>query len=95
MKRVCVLMCFGMSVLSFSLGSLSWAQQDLVPDKHMPDWLAGVSAWNPLTLTVDAWRGTLLLGQSPSLFDELLPLLVFACFACSAAVAAMKQVARV
>ena len=28
MKRVCVLMCFGMSVLSFSLGSLSWAQQD-------------------------------------------------------------------
>ncbi len=67
----------------------------LVPDKHMPDWLAGVSAWNPLTLTVDAWRGTLLLGHSPSLFDELLPLLVFACFACGAAVVAMKQVARV
>lgn len=34
----------------------------LVPTKQMPDWLAGVAAWNPLTLTVDALRAALLPG---------------------------------
>ena len=32
----------------------------LVPARQMPDWLAAVAAWNPLTLAVDAWRGALL-----------------------------------
>lgn len=39
----------------------------LVPGRHMPDWLAAVSRVNPLTLTVDAWRGALLSGVVPSL----------------------------
>ena len=34
----------------------------LVPTKQMPDWLASVAAWNPLTLTVDALRAGLLPG---------------------------------
>lgn len=39
----------------------------LVPHRQMPDWLATVSVWNPLTLTVDAWRGALLGGELPPL----------------------------
>lgn len=38
----------------------------LVPTKQMPDWLAGVAAWNPLTLTVDALRAALLPGFESS-----------------------------
>lgn len=34
----------------------------LVPTKQMPDWLASVAQWNPLTLTVDALRAALLPG---------------------------------
>ncbi|MDA8016033.1 MAG: ABC transporter permease [Thermoanaerobaculia bacterium] len=32
----------------------------LVPTKQMPDWLARIAEWNPLTLTVDALRAGLL-----------------------------------
>jgi ABC-2 type transport system permease protein len=37
----------------------------LVPARQMPEWLQGVVAWNPLTLTVDALRGALLFGLPP------------------------------
>jgi ABC-2 type transport system permease protein len=50
----------------------------LVPGKQMPEWLAGVARWNPLTLAVDAWRGALLLGEAPSLLGQVLPLAIFA-----------------
>jgi len=66
----------------------------LVPDKHMPDWLATLSAWNPLTVTVDAWRGALVFGSMPSVWDTLLPLGGFAVLTFWAAVSAMKHVAR-
>lgn len=38
----------------------------LVPGRHMPDWLAAVSRVNPLSLTVESWRGALLAGEIPS-----------------------------
>lgn len=44
----------------------------LVPRGRMPDWLATVSRFNPLTLTVDAWRGALLHGEMPALRSVLL-----------------------
>lgn len=44
----------------------------LVPRGRMPDWLAKVSRFNPLTLTVDAWRGALLHGEMPALRSVLL-----------------------
>jgi ABC-2 type transport system permease protein len=50
----------------------------LVPERHMPEWLAAAARWNPLTLAVDAWRGALLSGQMPSLAGQLLPLAVLA-----------------
>jgi hypothetical protein len=47
----------------------------------MPGWLAAVARVNPLSLTVDAWRGALLLGQTPSAFTvTLLALLAAALF---------------
>jgi ABC-2 type transport system permease protein len=46
----------------------------LVPVRHMPDWLASAARWNPLTLSVDAWRGALLFGEMPSLAGQVLPL---------------------
>ncbi|HET9227668.1 MAG TPA: ABC transporter permease [Thermoanaerobaculia bacterium] len=44
----------------------------LVPRGQMPGWLAEVSRFNPLTLTVDAWRGALLSGAMPPLRSVLL-----------------------
>ncbi|MFO0984131.1 MAG: ABC transporter permease [Planctomycetota bacterium] len=35
----------------------------LVPSKHMPDWLARLCRYNPLTLAVDAWRDATLFGR--------------------------------
>lgn len=50
----------------------------LVPGKQMPEWLAGVARWNPLTLAVDAWRGALLAGEAPAFGGQLLPLALIA-----------------
>ncbi len=44
----------------------------LVPRARMPGWLATASRFNPLTLTVDAWRGALLHGEMPALRSLLL-----------------------
>jgi len=53
----------------------------LVPHRDMPGWLAAAARVNPLSLTVDAWRGALLLGQTPSpLAVALLALLAAALF---------------
>lgn len=50
----------------------------LVPLRQMPEWLAAAARWNPLTLTVDAWRGALLFGEMPSVTGQLLPLAILA-----------------
>jgi ABC-2 type transport system permease protein len=50
----------------------------LVPVRHMPEWLAAAARWNPLTLTVDAWRGALLFGEMPSATGQVLPLAILA-----------------
>jgi len=50
----------------------------LVPVRQMPEWLAAAARWNPLTLTVDAWRGALLFGEMPSFTGQVLPLAVLA-----------------
>ena len=66
----------------------------LVPKKQMPDWLAAISAWNPLTLTVDAWRGALLFGSAPSLGGQVLPLALLGLLFFPLAAAAMRSAAR-
>ena len=50
----------------------------LVPVRQMPGWLAAAARWNPLTMTVDAWRGALLFGEIPSITGQVLPLAVLA-----------------
>jgi ABC-2 type transport system permease protein len=53
----------------------------LVPHREMPGWLAAIARVNPLSLTVEAWRGALLLGETPSaLAVALLALLAAALF---------------
>ena len=37
----------------------------LVPHRVMPEWLATIARFNPLSVTVDAWRGALLAGERP------------------------------
>lgn len=50
----------------------------LVPTRQMPDWLAAAARWNPLTLAVDAFRGALLFGETPSPATQVLPLAILA-----------------
>jgi ABC-2 type transport system permease protein len=45
----------------------------LVPTRQMPEWLARLAQWNPLSLAVDAWRGALLLGEIPA-WGQIWPL---------------------
>jgi ABC-2 type transport system permease protein len=52
----------------------------LVPIRLMPDWLATLAAFNPLTLAVDGWRNALLFSQPTSL-RQLLPLAILALIA--------------
>ena len=74
-------------------GDVEGAAVDLgVPDRQMPDWLAGVSRLNPLTLAVDAWRDALLSGTMPSISASLLPLAVLAAALFAVALAAMNRV---
>ena len=50
----------------------------LVPRHQMPDWLAALSRLNPLTTTVEAWRGALLFGVAPPWTTGVLPLAALA-----------------
>jgi len=45
---------------------LLFTSSALVPRRQMPEWLAELARWNPLSLAVDAWRGALLLGEVPT-----------------------------
>lgn len=65
----------------------------LVPARQMPDWLAAAARWNPLTLTVDAWRGALLFGEMPSAIGQVLPLALLAAALYALAAREMRQVA--
>lgn len=50
----------------------------LVPARQMPEWLAEVARWNPLTLVADALRTSLLLGRMPRVWPMLIPLAILA-----------------
>ena len=65
----------------------------LVPARQMPEWLAAVARWNPLSLTVDAWRGALLGGEATAHATNVLPLAIVAMVAYLVAAAAMRRVA--
>jgi ABC-2 type transport system permease protein len=64
----------------------------LVPRREMPAWLAAAARWNPLTLTVDAWRGALLDGILPS-WSAVLALLALAAALFLVALAQMRTAA--
>lgn len=66
----------------------------LVPERQMPDWLAAAARWNPLTLTVDGWRGALLLKHMPSAAGQLLPLAVLAAVLYAVAAREMRGIAE-
>ncbi len=66
----------------------------LVPVRQMPEWLAAVASWNPLTLAVDAWRGALLFGEMPSVAGQLLPLALLAGALYVAAARPMRGIAE-
>lgn len=65
----------------------------LVPARQMPDWLAAAARWNPLTLTVDAWRGALLFGEMPSATGQVLPLALLAAALYALAARQMREIA--
>ncbi len=46
----------------------------LVPHRQMPEWLAAIARWNPLTLVADGLRGALLFHRGPDPLTVLLPL---------------------
>lgn len=64
----------------------------LVPSRQMPEWLAAVARWNPLTLAVDGWRDALLFGEAPSWTAQILPLAVLAALLYALASWAMRRV---
>lgn len=64
----------------------------LVPARQMPEWLAAAARFNPLTLTVDAWRGALLFGEMPSAAGQVLPLGVLAAALYALAARAMRGI---
>ena len=66
----------------------------LVPDRQMPDWLSRISSLNPMTITVDAWRGALLFGDTPSFGAHVAPLLLLAALLYAVARLQMGAVAR-
>lgn len=66
----------------------------LVPRDRMPAWLADLARWNPLSLTVDAWRGALLSGQPPSLTLRILPLAAVAVVLFLAALSGLRSAVR-
>jgi ABC-2 type transport system permease protein len=62
----------------------------LVPHKQMPEWLARIAAWNPLTLTVDLLRQALLPGTQ-FVGGSLLPLVILSVVFSALAVTGMKK----
>jgi ABC-2 type transport system permease protein len=63
----------------------------LVPHKQMPDWLAAIAAWNPLTLAVESLREALLFGTAANAAFNLLPLAGLAALLASAAAIELRR----
>jgi ABC-2 type transport system permease protein len=66
----------------------------LAPSRQMPDWLASIARFNPLTLAVDAGRDALLFGEFTLLPRALGWLLLLAIILFAAAGAAMRKYGR-
>jgi ABC-2 type transport system permease protein len=66
----------------------------LVPARQMPDWLAAVARWNPLTLVTDPLRQGLLFGRMGDVGRMLPPLLILAVLLFALAHHAMARVAE-
>ncbi|MEM7583456.1 MAG: ABC transporter permease [Acidobacteriota bacterium] len=66
----------------------------LVPERQMPDWLAAIASWNPLSPTVDAWRGALLFEQAPSPMGQVVPLALFTLGSYGVALQALRRISR-
>ena len=65
----------------------------LVPARHMPDWLAGIAAKNPLSLVVEHWRAAWLGTPTPSA-STLLFLTLFAGASFALATSILSRQAR-
>lgn len=65
----------------------------LVPSRQMPEWLAAVARFNPLSLAVDAWRAALLEGVPPG-WREAAPLLLLLALCYAWAVAELGRLRR-
>lgn len=65
----------------------------LVPARQMPEWLAEVARWNPLTLVADALRTSLLLDHMPQR-RMLVPLAILAALLFALARRAMARAAE-
>lgn len=50
----------------------------LVPSKQMPDWLATIANFNPLSLVVNNAREALLFANTPPLLSSIVPLFIMA-----------------
>jgi len=72
---------------------LLFTSSALVPERHLPAALGAVSAFNPLSLTVGAWRAALVFGEIPSLWP-VLALVVGAALAVALAARALRRAAR-
>lgn len=66
----------------------------LVPARQMPEWLAGVARWNPLTRVADALREAVLFDRVPDAAGLLLPLALLAALLFAAARRAMARAAE-
>lgn len=66
----------------------------LVPSRQMPEWLAEVARWNPLTVVADPLRTSLLLGRAPRVLPTLLPLAILAALMFALARCAMARAAE-
>jgi ABC-2 type transport system permease protein len=70
---------------------LLFTSSALMPRDRMPDWLAAVGRYNPLTLAVDAWRGAVLLHERPRPLESILILSVVAAVLFLLALSAMGR----
>lgn len=66
----------------------------LLPKRQMPDLLAEVSRWNPLTLAVDAVREAVLFARPVSFASQLLPLFLLAAALLGVGARALSRAAR-
>jgi ABC-2 type transport system permease protein len=70
---------------------LLFTSSALMPRDRMPDWLAAIGRYNPLTLAVDAWRGAVLLHDRPRPIESLLILSIVAAILFLLALSAMRR----